>query len=67
MEWAVLKMYCKFANVSFWKPTVTFWELRTNLTQEMYKNIYCTVFFIQLLMREAEKEPDREILHNVKC
>jgi len=46
---------------------VTFWELRTNLTQEMYKNIYCTVFFIQLLMREAGKEPDREILHNVKC
>ena len=60
-------MYCTFANVSFCKPTVTFWGLRTNLTQEMYKNIYCTVFFIQLLMREAEKEPDREILHNVKC
>jgi len=46
---------------------VTFWELCTNLTQEMYKNIYCTVFFIQLLIREAGKEPDREILHNVKC
>ena len=60
-------MYCKFANVSFWKPTVTFWELRTNLTQEMFKNIYCTVFFIQLLMREAGKKPDSEILLNVKC
>ena len=46
---------------------MTFWELRTNLTQEMYKNIYCIVFFIQLLMRVAEKEPDREIVHNVKC
>jgi len=60
-------MYCKFADVSFRKPTETFWELCTNLTQDMYKNIYCTVFFIQLLMREAEKESDREILHNVKC
>jgi len=60
-------MYCKFANVSFWKPTVIFWGLRTILTQEMYKNIYCTVFFIQLLMREAGKKPDREILLNVKC
>ena len=45
------------------KPTVTFWELRTNLIQEVYENIYCTVFFIQLLMREAGKVPDREILH----
>jgi hypothetical protein len=50
-------MYCKPANVGFCKTTVTFWELCTNFTKEMYINIYCTVFVVQLLMGEAGKEP----------
>ena len=27
------------------KPKLTFWGLRTDLTKEMYKNMYCTVFW----------------------
>jgi len=50
-------MYCKSAVFSFWKPTVTFWELCTNLTKEIYKNRCHTLSFVQLQMREAGKEP----------
>jgi len=50
-------MYCKSAVFIFWKPTLTFWELCTKLTKEMYKNMCHTLSFVQLLMREAGKEP----------
>jgi hypothetical protein len=45
-----------------------FWELRTNLTKEMYKNMYCTVFLVQLVMREGGEEPVEKycIVLNVK-
>jgi len=35
IEPAVLKMYCKSAIVSFYKPTQLFWELLTILKKEM--------------------------------
>ena len=41
---SVLKMYCKSANVSFCKPALTLWELRTIRTEEMYRNMLCCVF-----------------------
>jgi hypothetical protein len=50
-------MYGKSAIVSFCKLTLQFWELCTDLTKEMYKNIYCTVFLVQLQIREDGKEP----------
>jgi hypothetical protein len=50
-------MYCKFAIVNFNKPTVTLWELRTNLTKEMYRNMCYLVVLVQLLMRRAVKDP----------
>ena len=52
-------MYCKSAHVSFCKPALTFWELRTVLTEEMYKNVYCAVV---LVLMEAGNEHAREIL-----
>jgi len=54
-------MYCKSTNVSFCKPALTLWELRTVLTVEMYRNVYCFVVLVQLLMGEGGKE------HVVKC
>jgi hypothetical protein len=57
-------MYCKSAIVSFCKPTVTFWELCTNLTKEMYKNMDCTVILVHFLVREGGEEPARVILHS---
>jgi len=49
-------MYCKSAIVSFCKPTLPFWELIAILTEEMYKNMYCVVFLLQLLMGGGWKE-----------
>jgi len=62
-------MYCKFANVSFCKPALTLWELRTICTKEMYRNMYCAVFLVQLLMGEDRKGPVVKycIVLNVKC
>ena len=56
-------MYCKSTIVSFYKPTLLFWELLTILTKEMYKNMYCAVFLVQLLMGETGKEPAGEMLY----
>jgi len=62
-------MYCKSANVNFCKPALPFWELRTVLTEEMYKNMYFAVHLVQLLMGENGKEPFEKccIVLNVKC
>jgi len=43
-------MCCKSATVSFCKPSLPFWELRTVLTEEMYKDMYFAVDLVQLLM-----------------
>jgi hypothetical protein len=58
---AVLTMYCESATFSFWIPTLTFWGLHIVLTKEMYKNMYCAVFLVQLLMGEGGKELLRNI------
>ena len=50
-------MFCKLAVVSFCKLTLTFFELRTTLTKDVYKNMYCTGSLVQLLMRGVGKEP----------
>ena len=50
-------MYSKYANISFCKPVLTFWELHTVLTGEMYNNMYCAVVLVQLLMGVGGKEP----------
>ena len=50
-------MYCKFANVGLCNPALTLWELRTVRTEEMYRNMYCAVFLVQLLMGEDGKGP----------
>ena len=57
------------ANVSFCKPALTFWELCTILTEEMYKNMYCAVVLVQLLMGEGGKEHVEKccIVLSVKC
>jgi hypothetical protein len=49
-------MYCKSAIVLFCKPTVTLWELCTNLTKQIYRNVYCAMVLVQLLMWQAGKE-----------
>jgi len=62
-------MYCKTANVSFCKPALTLWELRTSLTEEMYRDVYCVVVLVQLLMGEGGKERVEKccIVLSVKC
>jgi hypothetical protein len=46
-----LTTYREFGIVNFWKPMLTFWELLTALTKEMYRNINLLMFScIQLLM-----------------
>ena len=62
-------MYCKSVNVSFCKPALTFWELRTVLTEEMYKNTYCAAVLVQLLMGEGGKERVEKccVVLSVKC
>ena len=61
-------MYCKFANVSFCKPALTLCELRTVRTEEIYRNMYCAVFLVQVLMGEDGKGPVEKycIVLNVK-
>ena len=61
-------MYCKCANVSFCKPALTLWGLRTVCREEMYRNMYCAVFLVQLLMGEDGKGPAGKycIVLNVK-
>ena len=48
---------------------MTFWELRTVLTEEMYTNVYCAVVLVQLLMGEGGKERVEKccIVLSVKC
>jgi hypothetical protein len=53
-------------TVSFCKPTLTFWELLTAPTKEIYKNMYCTVLCIQLVMCKVGKGPAGEILHSAE-
>jgi len=66
---AALKMYSKSANVNFCKPALTFWELCTVLTVEMYRNVYCVVVLVQLLMGEGGKERVEKccMVLSVKC
>jgi hypothetical protein len=59
-------MYCQFVTVSFCKPTLTLWELLIALTKEMYKNMYCAVLFLMLIMWEGGKRPAGEILHSAE-
>jgi len=54
-------MHCKSATVSFCKPTLTLSELSTVLADEMYKNMYCAVVLVRLLMGEDGKN----LLRNV--
>ena len=42
-------MYCKSAIVSFWKPPLIFWEC--------IKLCIVLCFLVQVLMKEAAKEP----------
>jgi len=62
-------MYCKSAKVSFCKPALTFWELGTVLTEEIYSNVYWAVVLVQLLMGEGGKECVEKccIVMSVKC
>jgi hypothetical protein len=62
-------MYWKSAIVILCKPTLTFWELCTTLTKEMYKIVYYTVICIQLLNGEGGEEHVEKyyIVLNVKC
>ena len=62
-------MYCKFANVSFCKTALILWELCTILTEEMFRNMCCAVFLVQLLMGEDGKGHVEKycIVLNVKC
>jgi len=61
-------MHSKSATVSFCKPARPLWELSTVLLEEMYKNMYCAVLYVQLLMGEDGKEPVEKccIVLNVK-
>jgi hypothetical protein len=61
---AVHRIYCKVAIVSFWKTTVTFWDLFIILTKEIYRNMYCVLRFIHLLRGEAGEERAREMLYS---
>ena len=62
-------MYCKSANVSFYKIALTFWELCTVLTKEIFKNMDCAVVLVQLLVGEGGKEHVEKccIVLSVKC
>jgi len=62
-------MYCKSEIVSFCKPTLTFWELCTNLTREIYRNMCYPLVLAQLLMREVGKGPVEKyyVVLNVEC
>jgi len=66
---AVIKMYSKSAIVNFCKPALPFWELCTVLTVEMYRNVYCVVVLVELLMGECGKERFEKccIVLSVKC
>ena len=62
-------MYCKSANVSFCKAALTFWDLHTVLTEELYRNVYCVVVLVELLLGEGGKECVEKcyIVLSVKC
>jgi len=61
-------MHFESATVNFCKPALPLWELSTFLAEDMYKNVYCALVLLQLLMVELGKEPVEKcsIVLNVK-
>jgi len=47
-EPTVLRIYSKFAIVSFWNPTLPFWEMLIILRKDIYIYIYIYIYILSV-------------------